>query len=74
MLNGTSPSVGKGTVRQGLEDGIVVGVITGAAALTVTYAGELPTLLGLYIAGLSALVAGAVAYARARQIQVPPRP
>lgn len=74
MLNGTNPSNGKGTVRQGLEDGIVVGVITAAAALVVTFAGDLPTLPGLYIAALSALVAGATAYARARQIQVPPRP
>ena len=74
MLNGTSPSIAKGTVRQGLEDGIVVGVITLGAALAVTFAGDLPTLPGLYIAGLSALVAGALAYARARQIQVPPTP
>ena len=74
MLNGTNPKIGKGTVRQGLEDAVVVGAITGAAALTVTFTGELPTLPGLYIAGLSALVAGAIAYARARQIQVPPRP
>ena len=72
MLNGTNPSVGKGTVRQGLEDAVVVGIITGGSALAVTFAGDLPTLPGLYIAGLSALIAGAVAYARARQIQVPP--
>ncbi len=74
MLNGTNPSVAKGTVRQGLEDAIVVGVITAAAALAVSFTGDLPTLPALYIAGLSALIAGAVAYARARQIQVPPRP
>ena len=73
MLNSTDPSVAKRTVRQALEDGIVVGTITGAAALAVTFVGELPTLPGLYIAGLSALIAGAAAYARARQIQVPPR-
>jgi len=73
MLNGTNPSNGKSTIRQGLEDAIVVGAISGAAALAVTFTGDLPTLSGLYIAGLSALIAGAVAYARARQIQVPPR-
>jgi len=73
MLNSTNPSVGKGTVRQGLEDAIVVGVITTGAALFVTFVGDLPTLPGLYIAGLAGLIAGATAYARARQIQVPPR-
>jgi len=74
MLNGTNPSTGKGTVRQGLEDAIVVGVITGAAALALSFAGQLPTLSALYVAGLAALIAGATAYARARQIQVPPKP
>jgi len=74
MLNGTDPSIGKSTVRQGLEDGIVVGVITLASALVVTFAGDLPSLPALYIAGLSALIAGAAAYARARQIQIPPKP
>jgi len=74
MLNSTNASIGKSTVRQGLEDGIVVGLITGASALGVTFAGHLPTLPGLYIAGLAALIAGVAAYARARQIQVPPTP
>lgn len=73
MLNGVNPTVGKSTVRQGLEDAVVVGLITGASALAVSYAGELPALPALYVAGLAALIAGAVAYARARQIQVPPR-
>ena len=74
MLNSTNPSVGKGTVRQGLEDAIVVGIITAASALAISFVGELPTLPALYIAGLSALITGALAYARARQIQVPPTP
>ncbi len=74
MLNGTGPSVDKGTVQQGLEDGIVVGTITLGAALTVALADGIPPLPVLAIAGLSALMAGAIAYARARQIQVPPRP
>ncbi len=74
MLNGTNPSVAKSTVRQGLEDGIVVGVITGAVALGMSFVGQLPTVPALYMAGLSALIAGALAYARARQIQVPPNP
>lgn len=73
MLNSTIGTGDKSTIRQGLEDGIVVGVITAAAALAVTFAGDLPTLPALYIAGLSALIAGAMAYARARQIQLPPR-
>lgn len=74
MLNGTNPSIGKGTVRQGLEDAIVVGIIAGAAALALSFVGQLPSLSALYIAGLAALIAGATAYARARQIQVPPTP
>jgi len=74
MLNGTNPTVGKSTVRQGLEDAVVVGVITGASALAVSFAGQLPPTPELYIAGIAPLLAGAVAYARARQNQVPPRP
>lgn len=72
MLNGTNPSVGKSTARQGLEDGLVVGGIALAAGL-ISHASEgLPTLAVLYTAGLAALMAGLIAYARARQIQMPP--
>lgn len=73
MLNGTNPSIDKGTVRQGLEDAGMVGGIA-LVAILLTHATEgLPTIETLYAAGLAALMAGLLSYARARQIQVPPR-
>lgn len=74
MLNGTNPSVGKGTVRQGAEDAVVVGGIAGVAALIAGGPEWPPDYSALWTALLAAAMGGLIAYARARQIQVPPRP
>lgn len=73
MLNGTDPKVGKSSIRQALEDAIVVGLISLVAGLITRAPEGPPDTSTLYAAGLAALLAGLIAYARARQIQLPPR-
>ena len=69
-MNSTKPSISKSTIRQALEDFIVVG---GLATLGMLVAqgtgGGLPTIEMLYGAGIAGALGGLVAYARARQIQ-----
>lgn len=74
MLNSTNPSVAKGTVRQALEDAGVSGAMTFLGALTATSILDLPPVAAVYSALLAGLYTGVLAYARARQIQVPPKP
>jgi len=74
MLNSTNPSVGKGTVRQGLEDAVVTGGIAGVSALIAGGPSWPPEATALWTALLAGLIGGLLAFARARQIQVPPKP
>jgi len=69
MLNGTNPSVGKGTVRQGLEDAAVIGGIAGVSSLIAAGPQWPPEADALWTALLAGLIGGLIAYARARHIQ-----
>jgi len=73
MLNGVDPSVGKQPWRQALEDAIAVLVYVFVAVMIASSTHWPPEPELLYGAGLAALFAAIVAYARARQIQVPPK-
>ncbi len=68
-MQSTDPKIGVRPIVQALEDALVVGVLALLGTL-VAHADEFPPeYRTLYGAGLAGLLAGAVAYARARQIQ-----
>lgn len=68
-MNSTRPSVLKKPIRGALEDAIVVGLFSLLGALIAAGTSFPPETETLYGAGLAALLAGTVAYARVRRIQ-----
>lgn len=70
-MNSTKPSVIKSSVRQAFEDFVVVGGLALVGILAATATKGVPGIDDLYGAGVAGLLAGLIAYARARQIQRP---
>jgi len=68
-MNTTSPSLEKSTVRQALEDFVVVGGLATVGSLIATSAAHVPSIDGVWGGLLAGAMAGLLAYARARQIQ-----
>lgn len=68
-LNSTKPSIDKSSVRQAIEDFIVVGGLATVGLLATTASKGIPTMDVLYAGGIAGLLGGLLAYARARQIQ-----
>lgn len=69
MMNGTNPSIGKSSIRQGLEDGLYAGSLAIVGALIAAGTSNIPAIPVLYGAGLAGLMAGLISYGRARQLQ-----
>ena len=69
-MNSTHPSTEKSSIRQAAEDFVVVGGLAAVGILvSASTGGNLPSIEVLYGAGIAGLLAGLLAWARARQIQ-----
>lgn len=68
LLNSTNPCNNKEPIRAALEDGAVIGATAFCTGMLATQVFP-PEPATLWITGIAALLAGLVAYARARNIQ-----
>jgi len=69
-VTNAAPPNGKTSIRQAIEDALVVAIYTGAAALGVGLVDMSLSVSDFKVTVIAAIVAGIVAYARDRQIKL----